>query len=92
MTLFKGSIVALLLSSCKFQTFIISFLSENQSMSLAKVTSEHELYKPVTEQGSSELTLAPDEGNNLDVTGTTRVKYLKNPAYTEIGAVLHKIT
>lgn len=61
-------------------------------MSLAKVTSEHELYKPVTEQGSSELTLAPDEGNNLDVTGTTRVKYLKNPAYTEIVAVLHKIT
>lgn len=55
MTLFKGSTVALLLSNCKFQTFIISFLSENQSMSLAKVTSEHELYKPVTEQDPSEL-------------------------------------
>lgn len=57
MTLFKGSIVALLLSDCKFQAFIISFLSDNKSMSLAKVTSEHDLHKPATEQDSSELHL-----------------------------------
>ena len=57
MALFKGSIVVLLLSNCKFQAFIISFLSENKSMPLDKVTSEHDLHKPVIEQDSLELHL-----------------------------------
>lgn len=55
--LFRGQITALLLSDCKFQAFIINFLSEHKSMSLAEVTSEHALHKPVAEQDSSELHL-----------------------------------
>lgn len=53
MTLLKGSIVALLLCDYKFQAFI--FLSENKSP--AKITSEHDLHKPVTEQALPELCL-----------------------------------
>lgn len=55
--LFKESAVALLLSNCKFQAFIISFLPENKSASLAKVTSEHDSHKPVAGQDPPELRL-----------------------------------
>lgn len=51
--LFKESAVALLLSNCKFQAFIISFLPENK----AKVTSEHDSHKPVAGQHPPELRL-----------------------------------